>query len=145
MGKYVELQSIDGHRLRAYVVEPATQPRAALVLLQEMDQRRYGWDSSRVKTTAASTSLPKHRRSLRDSHVRWEQKFVSTLPRAWRTDARQPLGTCSNIPRLSPRTTEMLKFQLGSGCISRVQGPTGVRLWASTEAFRQPGQWEVEK
>ncbi|MEI7784879.1 MAG: dienelactone hydrolase family protein [Betaproteobacteria bacterium] len=58
MGKYIELQSIDEHRFRAYVVEPPTLPRAALVLLQEMDQRHFGWDSSRVKSTSASTSLP---------------------------------------------------------------------------------------
>lgn len=74
MGKYVELQSIDGHRFRAYVVEPATQPRAALVLLQEMDQRRYGWDSSRVKTAATSTSLPGV-----NAHIRTVAKSYAAL------------------------------------------------------------------
>lgn len=58
MGKYVELTSIDGHCFRAYVVEPPAQRRAALVLLQEMDQRHYGWDSSRAKSASAGTSLP---------------------------------------------------------------------------------------
>ena len=74
MGKYVELQSMDEHRFRAYVVEPPTLPRAALVLLQEMDQRRYGWDSSRVKTAAASTSLPGV-----NAHIRMVAKSYAAL------------------------------------------------------------------
>jgi carboxymethylenebutenolidase len=74
MGKYVELQSIDEHRFRAYVVEPPTLPRAALVLLQEMDQRHYGWDSSRVKSASAGTSLPGV-----NSHIRAVAKSYAAL------------------------------------------------------------------
>ena len=74
MGKYVELESIDGHCFRAYVVEPPAQPRAALVLLQEMDQRHYGWDSSRVRSTTASTNLPGV-----NSHIRAVAKSYAAL------------------------------------------------------------------
>jgi carboxymethylenebutenolidase len=36
MGKTIELTAADGHRLNAYVAEPATAPRAAVVVVQEI-------------------------------------------------------------------------------------------------------------
>jgi carboxymethylenebutenolidase len=36
MGKHVELTAPDGHRLDAYVAEPAGKPRASLVVVQEI-------------------------------------------------------------------------------------------------------------
>jgi carboxymethylenebutenolidase len=72
MGEYVELQSGDEHRFRAFVVKPPAEPRAALVLLQEMDQRHFGWDSSRVQSAAGSASLPgvnAHTRAVAKSYA----------------------------------------------------------------------------
>ncbi len=72
MGKYVELISVDKHLFRAFVAEPAGSPKAALVLLQEMDQRHYGWEASRVKARAHSSNLPgvsAHMRAVAQSYA----------------------------------------------------------------------------
>lgn len=72
MGKYVKLKSIDGHVFRAFMSEPPAAPRAAMVLLQEMDQRHYGWDSSRAKSPSAGPSLPgvnAHIRAVAESYA----------------------------------------------------------------------------
>ncbi len=44
--KYVDLTARDRHVVRAYVARPAGEPRAALVLLQQMDQRHPQWDGA---------------------------------------------------------------------------------------------------
>ena len=36
MGKKIELEASDGHRLDAYVAEPAGKPRGAIVVIQEI-------------------------------------------------------------------------------------------------------------
>ena len=53
MGHYIELTANDGHKLRAFQVEPARPAQAALVLLQEMDQRSP--DAGRAHAAAGPT------------------------------------------------------------------------------------------
>lgn len=54
IGQYAEFQSPDQHRFRAFVATPAKPPRAALVLLHEMDSR---W-ISRVQSSAQANPRP---------------------------------------------------------------------------------------
>lgn len=62
-GQYIELVASDKHVLRSFVIKPHDPPRAALVLLQAMDQRTPAWAQGR---TASSASLPGVNRHIRD-------------------------------------------------------------------------------
>ncbi len=58
MDHYVELKSTDQHVFRAYVVAPLTPPKAALVILQEMDQRGLGHSADRTGSAGSATARP---------------------------------------------------------------------------------------
>lgn len=62
-GQYIELVASDKHVLRSFVISPHDPPRAALVLLQEMDQRTPAWAQGR---SVSSASLPGVNRHIRD-------------------------------------------------------------------------------
>ena len=62
-GQYIELVARDKHVLRGFVIGPHDPPQAALVLLQEMDQRTPAWAQGR---TVSSNSLPGVNRHIRD-------------------------------------------------------------------------------
>jgi hypothetical protein len=92
---------------------------------------------------AARTHFPKPRKSLKASHVFWEQKFFSTLPRAEETEARHPLGTWSRTPLLSPRMVELLGVRRGSGAKRGVPA-TGLEGLEVNISLRHHGQCVVD-
>jgi carboxymethylenebutenolidase len=58
MAQYIDLRSEDQHLFRAFVVEPPVPARAAVVILQEMDQRGWGSDSARPSPASNKSALP---------------------------------------------------------------------------------------
>lgn len=64
MGHYIELQTRDGHAFRAFLVEPEGPPQAALVLLQEMDQRTPEWIKPRERSSQALPGVTRHVRAM---------------------------------------------------------------------------------
>jgi carboxymethylenebutenolidase len=58
MDQYIELASVDQHVFRAFVAEPPMPAQAALVVLQEMDQRGWDSDSARAPAVHGKASLP---------------------------------------------------------------------------------------
>lgn len=68
MGQYTELTASDGHVLRAFVEQPAQAATAAVVLLQEMDQRTPGL--ARAGTAATRPGVNRHIRTMAQAYAR---------------------------------------------------------------------------
>ena len=55
---YIELESADQHIFRAYAVAPLTPAKAAVVILQEMDQRGLGHSADRNGSAGGAAARP---------------------------------------------------------------------------------------
>ena len=55
---YIELESADQHVFRAYVAAPLKPVKAALVILQEMDQRGLGHSADRTASAGGAVARP---------------------------------------------------------------------------------------
>ena len=55
---YIELESADQHIFRAYVAAPLTPVKAAVVILQEMDQRGLGHSADRTASAGGPGAKP---------------------------------------------------------------------------------------
>ena len=78
MGHYIELMARDGHAFRAFLVEPAGPPKAALVLLQEMDQRTPEWIKPRANQGDALPGVNRHIRAMASQYA--AQGYVVVCP-----------------------------------------------------------------
>lgn len=58
LDRYIELESADQHILRAFVAAPPTPAKAALVILQEMDQRGLGHSAERAAPASGAAARP---------------------------------------------------------------------------------------
>ncbi len=64
LGHYIDLTARDQSTVRSYVVQPVEAPRAALIVLQHMDQRLPGWQGG-----ASRSPVPQSRPGV-NPHVR---------------------------------------------------------------------------
>jgi carboxymethylenebutenolidase len=78
MGHYIELQAKDGLAFRAFLVEPVGPPQAALVLLQEMDQRTPEWIKPRARSSQTLPGVNRHIRAMASEYA--AQGYVVLCP-----------------------------------------------------------------